>query len=98
MLGAKAGRLCGERLAFQLGVAIHAVAMGMMAFSTDPRTMNNAQAVAGLAAALLVPTLGVLIAANYQGRQLALALGVLAGAAAVAGALASSSRAFWAPP
>src|SRR5690606_20825024 len=69
-------------------VVIHAVAMGMMAFSTDARTMNNAQALAGLAAAILVPTLVVLIAANYKGRQQALALGVLAGSGAVAGALA----------
>ncbi|MGB7161150.1 MAG: MFS transporter [Tepidisphaeraceae bacterium] len=88
MFGAKVGRLFGERLVFQAGVIVHAVAMGMMVFSTDAGRMHNAQAVAGLAAAALVPTLVVLIAANYQGRQLAQALGVLAGSAAVAGALA----------
>lgn len=88
MPGAKVGRIGGERLVFQLSVILHAVAMGMMAFSTDARTMNNAQALAGLAAALLVPTLVVLIATNYRGRQLAQALGVLAGAGPVAGALA----------
>ena len=88
MVGAKLGRMLGERLAFQLGVAVHAVAMGMMAFSTDARTMDNAQAIAGAAAAVIVPTLVVLIAANYQGRQQALALGMLAGAQPIAGALA----------
>src|SRR5262249_32600872 len=64
------------------------VAMGMMAFSADARMMNNAQAIAGLAAAAVVPTLVALVAANYRGRQQALAVGVLAGAHPIAGALA----------
>jgi MFS family permease len=88
MVGAKLGRMIGARLVFQASVILHAVAMGMMTFSTDTRTMNNAQALAGIAAAALVPTLVVLIAANYEGRQLAQALGILAGAGPVAGALA----------
>lgn len=88
MVGAKVGRLLGERLVFQAGVILHAVAMGMMAFSTDARMMNYAQAVAGLAAVAIVPTLVVLVAANYQGRQQAFALGAIAGAAPIAGALA----------
>jgi MFS family permease len=46
--------------------------------------MNVAQVIAGLAAAAAVPTLVVLIAANYHGRQQATALGVLAGIPAVA--------------
>src|SRR5262245_27438123 len=57
MVGAKVGRLFGERPVFQVGVIVHAVAMGMMAFSIDARMMNNAQAIAGLAAAAVVPTL-----------------------------------------
>jgi MFS family permease len=65
MLGAKLGKLFGARLVFQVTVVAHGLAMGMMAFSTDSGTMNSAQAVAGLAAAALVPTLVVLIAANY---------------------------------
>jgi MFS family permease len=88
MVGAKVGRLFGERPVFQVGVIVHAVAMGMMAFSADARMMNNAQAIAGLAAAAIVPTLVALIAANYRGRQQALAVGVLAGAHPIAGALA----------
>src|SRR5262245_3156533 len=88
MVGAKVGRLFGGRLVFRAGVILHAVAMGMMAFSADARTMYYAQAVAGLAAVAIVPTLVVLIAANYRGRQQALAVGVLAGAAPIAGALA----------
>ena len=88
MVGAKVGRLLGERPVFQAGVILHAVAMGMMAFSTDARMTNYAQAVAGLAAVAIVPTLVVLVAANYQGREQAFALGAIAGAAPIAGALA----------
>ena len=51
--------------------------MVLMATSTDAATMNVAQAIAGLAASILVPTLVVLIAANYHGRQQATSLGVL---------------------
>jgi predicted MFS family arabinose efflux permease len=50
--------------------------------------MIGAQALAGLAAATLVPTLFVLIAANYHGDQQAQALGLLAGASAMAGVFA----------
>lgn len=86
MLGAKIGKLLGERRVLQAGVVVHGVAMGLMAVSTDARTMNIAQAIAGVAAAVTVPTLVVLIAANYHGRQQETALGVLAGIPAVASA------------
>lgn len=88
MLGAKLGALLGARLMFQLTAVLHGVAMAMMALSVDERAMINAQALAGLAAAALVPTLVVLIAANYRGGQQAQALGLLAGAPAVSGVLA----------
>jgi MFS family permease len=86
MLGAKVGKLVGERRVFQAGVVAHGLAMALMATSTDASTMNAAQAIAGVAAAALVPTLVVLIAANYHGRQQETALGVLAGIPAVASA------------
>ncbi len=88
MLGAKIGKVVGERLAFQVTVVLHGLAMGMMAFSSGERMMNSAQAIAGLAAAVLVPTLVVLVAANYRGKQQEQALGLLAGAPAMAGVLA----------
>jgi MFS family permease len=87
MLGAKIGKLLGERLVFQASVVVHGVAMALMATSTNAGVMNTAQAIAGVAAAALVPTLVVLIAANYHGRQQATALGVLAGIPAVASAV-----------
>ncbi len=86
MLGAKIGKLVGERRVFQVGVVVHGLAMALMAISTDASMMNAAQVIAGVVAAGLVPTLVVLIAANYHGRQQETALGVLAGIPAVASA------------
>jgi MFS family permease len=87
MLGAKIGKLVGERRLLQVSVVAHGVAMGLMATSTNASTMNAAQSIAGVAAAAAVPTLVVLIAANYHGRQQETALGVLAGIPAVASAI-----------
>lgn len=84
MLGAKIGKLFGERLIFQIGVVAHGAAMAWMAVSSDATTMNLAQGISGIAAALLVPTLVVLIAANYRDRQQAQALGILASIPAIA--------------
>ncbi|MCW5882857.1 MAG: MFS transporter [Anaerolineae bacterium] len=88
LLGAKLGKLIGDRLVFQVTVLLHGGAMALMALSGGVDAMNSAQAIAGLAAAALVPTLVVLIAANYKGRQQAQALGLLAGTPAIAGAAA----------
>jgi MFS family permease len=87
MLGAKVGKLVGERRAFQFGVVVHGGAMVLMATSTNASIMNISQAIAGIAASVLVPTLVVLIAANYHSRQQEMSLGVLAGIPAVASAL-----------
>ncbi|MCB0071103.1 MAG: MFS transporter [Caldilineaceae bacterium] len=87
MLGAKVGKMFGERLVFQISALAHGGAMALMALSTSAETMNAAQAVAGVAAAVLVPTLVVLIAANYRERQQEQALGILAGIPAVASGL-----------
>lgn len=87
MLGAKIGKLVGERLVLQVSLAVHGVAMVLMATSANATTMNLAQSIAGAAAAAAVPTLVVLIAANYHGRQQETALAVLAGIPAVASAV-----------
>lgn len=88
ILGAKLGKIIGERLVFQVSAVAHGAAMALMAAAPNVQIVNLAQAIAGLAAALLVPTLVVLIAANYHGRQQEQALGILAGAPAISGALA----------
>ena len=87
MLGAKVGKMFGERLVFQVAVLVHGASMAFMAVSQTVETMNMAQAIAGIAAAALVPTLVVLIAANYRERQQEQALGILASIPAVASGL-----------
>jgi MFS family permease len=87
MLGAKLGKMFGERLVFQISALVHGGSMALMAVSVSAETMNTAQAIAGLAAAALVPTLVVLIAANYRERQQEQALGILASIPAVASGL-----------
>lgn len=88
MLGAKLGKRFGSRLTFQIGVVLHGVAMGMMAFSTGVNMMIEAQIIAGVGAALLVPALVVMIAAHYEGKQQSQALGYLQASAAIAFVLA----------
>jgi MFS family permease len=88
MLGAKLGSLFGSRLVFQVTALVHGLAMGLMALSPTTTVMLLAQAVAGLAAAALVPTLVVLIATHYHGGQQAQALGLLGASQASAGMLA----------
>ena len=87
MLGAKIGKMFGERLVFQISALVHGGAMALMALSVSAEMMNTAQAIAGVAAAALVPTLVVLIAANYRERQQEQALGILAAIPAVASGL-----------
>jgi MFS family permease len=88
MLGAKLGGMIGSRLAFQIGVAAHGASMLWMALSPNATMMIAAQAVAGVAAALAVPALVVLIAANYTGKQQEQSLGLLAAAVPASGVLA----------
>jgi MFS family permease len=88
MLGAKLGGMLGSRLAFQAGVAAHGASMLWMALSPNATMMIAAQAVAGAAAALAVPALVVLIAANYSGKQQEQSLGLLAAAVPASGVLA----------
>jgi MFS family permease len=88
MLGAKLGKRYGARLAFQVGVVGHGIAMFIMATAPDPTAMIVAQAIAGIAAALLVPALVVMIAAHYSGAQQVQAIGFLQAAQAIAGVLA----------
>lgn len=88
MLGSKVGKLVGARLAFQIGVAMHGLSMALMALSPNTDIIYLSQALAGIAAALIVPTLVVLIANHYKGAQQAQSLGLLGAAQAAAGILA----------
>jgi MFS family permease len=88
MLGAKIGVLFGARSVFQAMVVLFGGAMTIMTLSPYAAMMIVAQAVAGIASAALIPTLVVLIAANYHGRQQAQALGWLGASEAMGGVVA----------
>ena len=88
MLGSKIGKLFGTRLVFQVSVILHGLAMVMMTLSQSDTMMIQAQGLAGLAAAALVPTLVVLIAVHYHGAQQSQSLGLLGASQAIAGVLA----------
>ena len=84
MLGAKVGQKFGSLNAFRVGTVGLLVAMLLMALSPNMAAMIAAQLLAGLAAALIVPTLVVLIADNYSGAQQARALAILGAVQAMA--------------
>src|SRR5262249_38941409 len=80
MLGARIGEMYGSQRVFRTMVGLFGAAMALMALSPNAVTMIVAQAIAGAAAAALVPTLVVLVANNYRGDQQEKALGWLGGA------------------
>lgn len=88
LLGAKLSQRFGAKLFFQIAVGMLAVAMLLMVVSPTAQIMLAAQALAGMGAAGLVPTLVVLIANHYRGKQQAEAVGWLGSARAIAGVLA----------
>jgi MFS family permease len=88
MLGAKLGQRFGSKVFFQAAVAMFLAAMVTMVLSPTAEVMLAGQGLAGLAGAALVPTLVVLIANHYRGKQQAEAVGWLGSARAIAGVLA----------
>lgn len=87
MLGAKVGKRFGSHLIFQIGVIMHGLSMVAVALSTSKTIMIQVQAIAGLAAALVL-TQVVMIATHYKGAQQSQALGLLGASQAIAGVLA----------
>ena len=85
MLGARLGELFGPKRVFQAAAIVFGAAMAVMSVSPNASMTIAAQGLAGAAAAALLPTLVVLIAANYDGRQQTQALGLLGSAEAFAG-------------
>ncbi len=88
MLGAKLNQRFGPLIIFRATVLLFGVAQVMMTFSPNATIMISAQALSGLTAAALVPSLVALIAENYRGAQQATALGTLGSARAGAGVAA----------
>jgi MFS family permease len=88
MLGAKLGQRFGSKIFFQAAVGLFLIAMCGMVVSPTAEVMLASQGLAGFAGASLVPTLVVLIANHYRGKQQAEAVGWLGSARAIAGVLA----------
>ena len=84
MLGARLGQKFGPLQVFRWMTAVFLVAMVIMTSSASPAVMIAAQALAGLASAAIIPSLVVLTAHHYKGRQQATALGVLGAVQAIA--------------
>src|SRR5690606_4496587 len=83
MVGGRVAQEFGARRVFRVCELLFGVGMAVMAGSFNVMTMILAQIVAGAAAAALVPTIVVLVADNYKGRQQEQALGWLGGAPAM---------------
>ncbi|MFC7674974.1 MFS transporter [Mycolicibacterium sp. GCM10028919] len=85
MVGAKLGQRIGWIVVFRFVVAAFAGSALMMILAPSVAWVIAAQAVAGASAAIIVPALVALIAANYRGTQQATAVGSLGSARALSG-------------
>lgn len=85
MTGSKIGQKFGWVLVFRIVIVVFAIAMTLMTFAPNATFMIAAQALAGAAAAIIVPSLVALIAENYKGSQQATAIGSLGSARAASG-------------
>ena len=82
MTGAKLGQRIGWVLIFRVVIVLFAGSSLMMIFGPSIGWAIGGQAVAGAAAAIIVPSLVALIAENYRGAQQATAIGTLGSARA----------------
>jgi MFS family permease len=91
LTGAKLGDLWGRRRAFAIGLFVYGI--GSLATALSPNIavlLIGWSGIEGLGAVLVIPAIAALAAANYSGRERALAfalLGGIAGAGAAAGPL-----------
>lgn len=84
MLGAKLGQKYGSAAIFRWSTVLLLVAAAMTASSNSFKWLLAAQGMSGLGAAMLLPSLVVLITDNYSGHQQARAIGLLGGVQAAA--------------
>lgn len=85
MTGAKLGQRVGWVLIFRIVIVLFAGSSLMMILAPTVVWAITGQAVAGAAAAIIVPSLVALIAENYRGAQQATAIGALGSARAISG-------------
>ncbi len=82
LTGGKLGDLLGRRRAFKIGLCIYGVGSGLTAAAWSvPSLMLGWSVLEGIGAALVLPAMVALVAANFEGQERALAYGVLGGVA-----------------
>lgn len=80
--GGKIGDMLGRRRAFAVGLAVYGVGSAITAVSPELWTLTLGWSVIeGLGAALVLPALAALVAGTYEGRDRAVAYGVIGGLA-----------------
>src|SRR3954447_691646 len=85
LLGAKLGDILGRNRAFAIGLGIYGV--GSLATALSPNLaflLLGWSGIEGFGAVLVVPAIAALTAANYEGKDRALAYALLGGIAAIA--------------
>src|SRR4029453_4844703 len=85
LVGAKLGDIWGRDRAFAIGLAVYGAGSMTTAISPNlPLPLLGWSLGEGLGAVLVVPAIAALIAANYEGRERALAYALIGGVAAAA--------------
>jgi MFS family permease len=85
LVGAKLGDIWGRDRAFAVGLAVYATGSLITAISPNLTVLLFGWSlVEGLGAVLVIPAIAALIAANYEGKDRALAYGIVGGIAAAA--------------
>lgn len=85
MTGAKLGQRIGWVVVFRIVIALFAGSAVLMLFAPTIGWAIAGQALAGAAAAIIVPSIVALIAENYRGAQQATAIGAIGSARAISG-------------
>lgn len=85
LVGAKMGDIWGRDRAFAIGLGIYGAGSLITAFSPNLTVLLFGWSlIEGLGAVLVVPAIAALVAANYEGKERALAYGLVGGVAAAA--------------
>ncbi|PJJ62267.1 MFS transporter [Compostimonas suwonensis] len=87
VLGGRLGDLFGHRRVFIIGAALFAGASACAGFAPDFGILILFRVLQGAGGALMLPTTIAIVSAAYPGQERGRALGLMGGAAAIAGAL-----------
>src|SRR3954470_3753141 len=88
LTGAKLGDIFGRRRIFAIGLAVYGAGSLITALSPNVTVLLVGwSGVEGLGAVMVIPAIAALTAANYEGRERALAFGLLGGVAGAGAAV-----------